>query len=224
MTFTLLFLFFYLGACWGSFLFLVYERTRLSLSIAFPSSHCDFCKNKLPYWSLFPIFSYQICHHHCCFCGSVISAQSLHIEFLSGIIFLCYHQLFLENLFFAVSLMLVSYLATEDLAIKRSNTSLLAIPAFSYTILNFDLTNFFALLCLLFFISNDFENTFFFSKFGQGDLEVILFFNLLFTFSLTVRAVFISSGLALFSMIIFKNRSVPFIPYLLTSFLIFMPK
>ncbi|NFA46790.1 prepilin peptidase, partial [Pediococcus acidilactici] len=81
------FLIFYFGCSWGSFLMATYQRRLTGGSITFPASHCDYCLTSLPYFCLFPIFSYCFSKGRCLFCGNQIPLKMLGLEVISGISF-----------------------------------------------------------------------------------------------------------------------------------------
>lgn len=223
LNFILFFLIFYLGASWGSFLFLVYERRKLNQSIVYPQSSCDFCATPLPYYALFPIFSYLFSNRCCIFCDTKIPKTSFYSELSSGLVFLLINQQLLKNPLIFLSLLVLSYLAIEDLAVSEVGTSILIFPAFFILEFNFSFMKLFLFLILLLFLLNNFENLHIFSRFGQGDVEIIIFLALLFESEIVVRILFIASLLAIFSSTVQRRRSIPFVPYLFFAFILASP-
>lgn len=82
------FLIFYFGCSWGSFLMATYQRRLTGDSITFPASHCDYCLTPLPYFCLFPIFSYCFSKGRCLFCGNQIPLKMLGQGDLEVMVFL----------------------------------------------------------------------------------------------------------------------------------------
>ena len=77
-------LIFFLGSIFGSFANLVVNRSISGESIVFPRSHCDFCKRKLEWFELIPIFSYIFLRGSCRSCGKKIGPSYLLMEVGGG--------------------------------------------------------------------------------------------------------------------------------------------
>jgi len=87
----ILFIIFFLGSIWGSFLGVIIERLvwqkgkwRLDL---ISSSHCLHCEKKLAWFDLIPIFSFIILGGKCRYCQKKIGYLPILIEVLSGLLF-----------------------------------------------------------------------------------------------------------------------------------------
>ncbi|HJF19195.1 MAG TPA: prepilin peptidase [Enterococcus columbae] len=78
---------FMLGACFGSFFYLIITRRQLGQSILFPASHCPYCQHRLTIWELIPILSICCLRFRCHTCHQKIPVSSLITEILSGIMF-----------------------------------------------------------------------------------------------------------------------------------------
>ena len=78
------------GICIGSFLNVVIYRLPKNLSIIKPRSFCPKCKNKIPWFSNIPLFSYLFQKGNCYFCKTKISFQYPLIELLTGILFVIF--------------------------------------------------------------------------------------------------------------------------------------
>ena len=108
----LIFWFFILGLCIGSFLNVVVLRGLSGESIVFPSSKCPVCNNKLKWWMNIPLLSYIFLKGKCGFCKTKISIQYPIVEAFTGVLFslICY-KFFIspETIFYiiAVSLLIV---------------------------------------------------------------------------------------------------------------------
>jgi leader peptidase (prepilin peptidase)/N-methyltransferase len=215
-------LIFYFGACWGSFLMATYFRRQRHLSIVTPRSYCDFCQTPLPTYCLFPIFSYALSHGRCVFCGTSIPSTSYLTEILSGLLWLFIMQCISPSLLLIVSFLILSFLATEDFALRQIDTRILIFPALILTNWDFNFTRFGLLILLLILILNNFEKQSCFQWIGQGDIEVIIFLALLWGIPLTSWIVLLASMIALVTMLLTKLKTLPFIPYLLIGFIFSM--
>jgi len=67
------------GAAFGSFVALVFDRTRRHESIVIPTSHCDACTTPLKPWDNVPIVAWLALRGRCRFCKAFIP---LHIVLL----------------------------------------------------------------------------------------------------------------------------------------------
>lgn len=79
-------LFFVFGAVIGSFLNVCIYRIPAKISVAWPSSHCPKCKNKIKWYDNIPILSYIILHGKCRHCKEKISLQYPIVEFLTAVL------------------------------------------------------------------------------------------------------------------------------------------
>jgi len=79
-------LFFVFGAVIGSFLNVCIYRIPAKISIAWPSSHCPKCKNKIKWYDNIPILSYLILGGKCRHCKEKISLQYPIVELLTAIL------------------------------------------------------------------------------------------------------------------------------------------
>lgn len=206
-------LIFYTGACWSSFLLATFTRRRNGISILYPRSHCDTCLTTLPYFCLFPLFSYIISRGHCLYCSCKIPITVLIAEFLGGLLFLNYSDLLTSNLLLTISLLVLSFLAIEDLAIQEVHSLVLLFPALLVTRFDFSFSKLFFLIILTLLLLNNLDGKFIFKKMGQADLEIILFIVILYDVSTGCQIIFFSSLLALLSISFQKAKSIPFIPY-----------
>ena len=82
------FFIFIFGLIVGSFLNVVIVRLKTKQSILKKPSHCVFCKKKLTWLELIPIFSFIIQEGKCGHCGKQISFQYPLVELFTGLIFL----------------------------------------------------------------------------------------------------------------------------------------
>ncbi|MCF8002357.1 MAG: prepilin peptidase [Halanaerobiales bacterium] len=108
-----------LGLIVGSFLNVVIYRLPLKKSIIFPSSHCPYCKKKLKYYDLIPVFSYVFTKGKCRYCGEKISIQYPIVELLTGLLFLLtFLKYGLTSEFIILVLLITSLIAVSFIDIK----------------------------------------------------------------------------------------------------------
>ena len=84
----MLLLIFMLGACFGSFFYLIITRLEKGESIIFPASHCPYCHQQLKFWELLPIISICLLHFRCRYCHKKIPISSFVVEILAGSLFI----------------------------------------------------------------------------------------------------------------------------------------
>ena len=86
---SLLYIFFFItGAIVGSFLNVVIDRIDTGESIIKGRSYCSFCRKKLSWWELIPIFSFFALKGKCFSCKQKISCQYPIVEFLTALFFI----------------------------------------------------------------------------------------------------------------------------------------
>ncbi|HEX8932138.1 MAG TPA: prepilin peptidase, partial [Patescibacteria group bacterium] len=95
MIFSLIILFI-LGICIGSFLGVIVDRLPRGESIIKGRSYCEFCKKKLTFLDLFPVFSFIFLGGRCRYCHKKLSWYYPLIELLTGLSFVGV-ALFLNN-------------------------------------------------------------------------------------------------------------------------------
>jgi leader peptidase (prepilin peptidase)/N-methyltransferase len=220
---------FILGILIGSFLNVVIHRVPLEENIAFPPSHCPKCKEKLFWWHNIPIISYLLLRAKCHFCKESISARYPMVEFVSGLLF--------------VALYLKVGLQWELLFIYASFAALLALSMIDFDYMAVpDSINFAALLFAL--INPDFLNSlkyaaiaalglfiigFISSKLakkdalGSADIIVAGTMGALLGFPLFFVALFLSALLAMIPSLVYREKGVPFVPFLaLATFIVYI--
>jgi len=84
--FFLLFLFFF-GTYIGSFLGVIIDRLPRGESIAAGRSYCEFCKKKLTFVDLIPVFSYLFIRGKCRYCKAKLSLYYPLVEVVTGVLF-----------------------------------------------------------------------------------------------------------------------------------------
>lgn len=83
-----LFLVFFLGLCWGSFLNVLIYRFKDKKSFLKGRSYCPHCHHYLGILDLIPLFSFIFLKGRCRYCHQKISWQYPLVEFFTGLLFL----------------------------------------------------------------------------------------------------------------------------------------
>jgi len=223
---TLVFIF---GTLIGSFLNVVIYRIPKGESIAFPASKCQSCQTPLKWYHNIPIFSWLFLRGKCGFCQDRISPQYPIIEFLTGIIFVILY----------LKLGLVWYLPF----IAASFTALLALVMIDFKYMAVpDSINFVALLFAL--IQPNFLDAMMYAAIAAGGLYLIGLLSSLLArreamggadvivagtmgallgFPNFFMALFLSAILAMIPAMIWREKGVPFVPFLaLATFIVYL--
>lgn len=106
------------GLVIGSFLNVCIYRIPRGESLAFPSSHCPSCENKLKYYNLIPMVSYLIQGGKCSYCGEKISPQYPLVELINMLLYLGLYYRFnwtLDLIFYSIILSLGLVITFIDL-------------------------------------------------------------------------------------------------------------
>lgn len=220
---------FIFGIMIGSFLNVVIYRIPNNESIAFPASKCQSCQTPLKWYHNIPIFSWLALGGKCGFCKAPISKQYPIVEFITGVIFLI--------LFFKIGLTwyfpFVAASFAALFALVMIDFKYMAVP---------DSVNFTALLFAL--IQPDFFHALMYAAIAAGGLYLIGLLS-----SLVARkqamggadviaagtmgallgfpnffvAIFLSAVLAMIPAMLWRERGVPFIPFLaLATFIVYL--
>jgi len=220
---------FIFGAMIGSFLNVVIYRIPKGESIVFPSSKCQSCQNALKWWHNIPIFSWVFLRGKCYFCKEKISIQYPLIELLTGLIFVALY----------VKLGLVWYLPF----IAASFAALLALVMIDFKYMAVpDNVNFAALLFAL--VQPEFLTSLMYAAIAAGGLYLIGLLSSLLArrqamggadvivagtmgallgFPNFFVALFLSAILAMIPALIWRDKGVPFVPFLaLATFIIYL--
>lgn len=94
MIFVITFVF---GIFLGSFLNVIIDRIPNGESFIMGRSHCDYCKKKLSWYDLIPLFSFLLLKGRCRYCGKRISIYYLITEFTTGILFVLSLSFFISK-------------------------------------------------------------------------------------------------------------------------------
>lgn len=220
---------FIFGIMIGSFLNVVIYRIPKNESIVFPSSKCQSCGNALKWYHNIPIFSWLFLRGKCAFCGDKISAQYPVVEFITGVIFVALYI----KLGFVWYMPFVALSFTALFALVMIDFKYMAVP---------DSVNFVALILAL--IQPDFLNALLVAivaagglylvgvissliakreAMGGADVIVAGTMGALLGFPLFFIAIFLSAILAMIPAMIWRDRGVPFVPFLaLATFIVYL--
>ena len=220
---------FIFGAMIGSFLNVVIYRIPKGESIVFPSSKCQSCQNALKWWHNIPIFSWLFLRGKCYFCKAKISAQYPIVEFLTGLLFVALY--FKLGLVWYLPFITASFAAL--LALVMIDFKYMAVP---------DNVNFAALLFAL--VQPQFLTSLLYAAIAAGGLYLIGRLSSLLArkqamggadvivagtmgallgFPNFFVALFLSALLAMIPALIWRERGVPFVPFLaLATFIVYL--
>ena len=220
---------FIFGTMIGSFLNVVIYRIPKGESIVFPSSKCQSCQTPLKWWHNIPMISWIFLGGKCYFCHEKISAQYPVVEFLTGIIFL---MLYLKlGLVWYLPFAAASFAAL--FALVMIDFKYMAVP---------DSVNFAALLFAL--IQPDFLHAALYAAIAAGGLYLIGLLSSLIArrqamggadvivagtmgallgFPNFFVAIFLSAILAMIPALIYREKGVPFVPFLaMATFIVYL--
>jgi len=220
---------FVFGTLIGSFLNVVIYRIPKGESIAFPASKCQSCQTPLKWYHNIPIFSWLFLRGKCGFCKESISVQYPIIELLTGIIFVILY----------IKLGLVWYLPF----VAASFTALLALVMIDFKYMAVpDNINFASLLFAL--VQPNFLDAMMYGAIAAGGLYLIGLFSsfiarreamggadvivagtmgALLGFPNFFMALFLSALLAMIPAMIWRDKGVPFVPFLaLATFIVYL--
>lgn len=220
---------FIFGTMIGSFLNVVIYRIPKGESIIFPASKCQSCQTPLKWYHNIPIFSWLFLGGKCGFCGEPIAKQYPMVEFVTGVLFvLLYLKL---GLVWYLPFVAASFAAL--FALVMIDFKYMAVP---------DNVNFSALLFAL--IQPDFVHAALYAAIAAGGLYLIGLFSSLIArrqamggadvivagtmgallgFPNFFAALFLSAILAIVPAMIWRDRGVPFVPFLaLATFIVYL--
>jgi len=220
---------FIFGTLIGSFLNVVIYRIPKGENIAFPASKCQSCQTPLKWYHNIPIFSWLFLGGKCGFCKDPISKQYPIVEFLTGLLFMALY----------IKLGMVWYL--PFVALSFSALLALVMIDFKYMAVP-DNVNFAALLFAL--IQPNFLDAMMYGAIAAGGLYLIGLLSsfiarreamggadvivagtmgALLGFPNFFMALFLSAILAMIPAMIWRDKGVPFVPFLaLATFIVYL--
>lgn len=222
-------LIFSFGIAIGSFLNVVIYRIPLEQNIAFPASHCPKCKTPLKWWHNIPILSWLFLKGKCAFCQTKISARYPIVELITGLLFVVlYYKIgltwYLPFVFLsfasllALSMIDFDYMAVPDSVNFAALVFAIINPSFFNSILNGAIA---AIgLFVVSWISSKIAKK---DTMGEADIIVAGTMGALLGFPLFFIAIFLSALLAMIPSMIYRDKGVPFVPFLaLATFIVYV--
>jgi len=220
---------FIFGAMIGSFLNVVIYRIPKGESIVFPASKCQSCQNSLKWWHNIPIFSWLYLRGKCYFCEEKISAQYPIVEFLTGVIFVALY--FKLGLVWYLPFIAASFAAL--FALVMIDFKYMAVPDnVNFAALIFALVQPELLMALLYasiaagglyiigLLSSLIARK---QAMGGADVIVAGTMGALLGFPNFFVALFLSALLAMIPALIWREKGVPFVPFLaLATFIVYL--
>lgn len=220
---------FVFGILIGSFLNVVIYRIPKGESIAYPASKCQSCQTPLKWYHNVPLFSWLFLGGKCAFCKDTISGQYPLVELLTGAIFLLVY-IKIGMLWY---LPFVAFSFAALFALVMIDFKYMAVP---------DNVNFVALLLAL--VQPNFLEALMYAAIAAGGLYLIGLFSSLIAkrqamggadvivagtmgallgFPNFFVALFLSAILAMIPAMIWREKGVPFVPFLaLATFIVYL--
>ncbi|WP_373033436.1 A24 family peptidase [Sulfurovum sp.] len=220
---------FIFGAMIGSFLNVVIYRIPKGESIVFPASKCQSCQNSLKWWHNIPIFSWLFLRGKCYFCKENISAQYPIVELLTGVIFvalyfklgLVWYLPFIAASFaalFALVMIDFKYMAVPDNVNFAALAFAIVQPEFLMALLYASIAA--GGLYLIGLLSSLLARK---QAMGGADVIVAGTMGALLGFPNFFVALFLSALLAMIPALIWREKGVPFVPFLaLATFIVYL--
>jgi leader peptidase (prepilin peptidase)/N-methyltransferase len=229
MSLSLFFLVGLLGLMIGSFLNVVIYRVPKGENIAFPASHCQSCQTPLKWYHNIPLFSWLFLGGKCAFCQVSIAKQYPMVELITAFIFVAlFNKLGLVWYFPFVTFCFATLFALVMIDFKY-----MAVP---------DSINFIALVFAL--IQPEYINAFIDATMAAGGLYAIGLLSSLLArkqamggadvivagtmgallgFPNFFMAIFLSAVLAMIPAMLWRDKGVPFVPFLaLSTFIVYL--
>ena len=213
----------------GSFLNVVIYRIPNGESIVFPPSKCQSCQTPLKWWHYIPIFSWLFLKGKCYFCHEKISVQYPVVEALTGVIFLMlylklglvWYLPFVAASFatlFALVMIDFKYMAVPDNVNFAALIFALLQPDFLHAALYAAIVagGFYLIGLLSSVIARR-------QAMGGADVIVAGTMGALLGFPNFFVAIFLSAILAMIPALIYRERGVPFVPFLaMATFIVYL--
>jgi len=220
---------FIFGTLIGSFLNVVIYRIPKGESIVFPSSKCQNCQTPLKWYHNIPVFSWLVLGGKCAFCHDPIAKQYPIVEIVTGIIFLLlylklglvWYYPFVAASFaalFALVMIDFKYMAVPDSVNFAALGFALIQPDFIHAAVNAALAA--GGLYLIGLLSSLLARR---QAMGGADVIVAGTMGALLGFPNFFIAIFLSAILAIIPAMIWRDRGVPFVPFLaLATFIVYL--
>ena len=229
MTLSMGILVFIFGLMIGSFLNVVIYRVPKGESIAFPASHCQSCKTPLRWYHNIPLFSWIFLGGKCAYCKEPIAKQYPIIEFLTAVIFvvlftklgLVWYFPFVAFSFaalFALVMIDFKYMAVPDSINIIALLFAVIQPEYIQAFIDAGMAA--GGLYLVGLLSSILARK---QAMGGADVIVAGTMGALLGFPNFFMAIFLSAILAMIPAIIWREKGVPFVPFLaLATFIVYL--
>ena len=231
MYFSILLLFFVIGAIFGSFYNVVGYRVPKGESLLYPASHCTKCNHKLGPLELIPILSFLFLGGKCKKCKVKISWFYPIFEFCSGLLFALSYVAFGFTLECLLSIVFISMLLIiiisdyqtmiiPDSVLIVFSAMIILIKYFIVGIEGVGISLLHAIGAFVFMLLLKLFGDFLFKKesMGGGDIKLLAVYGLVFGFPMSIVSVFIAAiiGLPIALIVVKKNSNheIPFGPFL----------
>lgn len=231
MYFSVIILFFCLGAIFGSFYNVVGYRLPRKESLLYPSSHCTNCNHKLGPFELIPILSFLLLGGKCKNCKNKISWFYPIFELLSGILFALSYVIFgftfdcLLSIVFISMLLIIIVSDYQTMIIPDSILIVFSILiiVIKYFIGGFEgvglsILNGIASFTFMFLIKLLGDFLFKKESMGGGDIKLMFLFGIVIGYPLCIcdifLATFIAFPVAVYTLFSRKDNLIPFGPFL----------
>ena len=229
----------FLGACLGSFAYVLSTRLHIGQHIARGRSKCASCARTLSFSDLIPIFSFLLLRGRCRTCGSVLNPMYFFVELFTALLFVIFLFAFGITLALIPALLSGVFLVAL-LAYDIRHTVIPDVLVWSFTLLAFltallfttSPSHLFATVIVALGIAAALGAIWFLSKgraIGLGDAKLALGLSLLVGYPASISGIVLSFwvgavvGLALLVLLPEKfqrKTEIPFAPFLIIGFLI----
>ena len=233
----MVFFVFLIGACLGSFYYVVGTRLPKGLNAINDRSKCDNCGHTLAWWQLMPLLSYIFLRGKCYYCQKRINPLHFIIELVMGLAFAFAYRFYGVSyqmyIFMIVSSLTILIFITDfsyyiildsPLVIASLLVIILKLYYFNLNEVGLSILSGIVLFFTMLFIK--FIGDFIFKResLGGGDIKFAFVMGLVLGFRLGLVALIVSTFLALpyssASLMLKKNNEVPFGPFLVSSLFI----
>ena len=231
---------FLFGIIMGSFYNVLATRLPQNKSIIKPGSHCDFCDQKLKWYENIPLLSYIFQRGRCNYCHQIIPFDIFETELATGILYLfsyLYYGISYEFFIMMIISTLCIIIFVSDfkyMIILDSPLVISLVLIFILKLVYFDIKT--ALLSLLYgsitflvmlFIAFLGKKIYKREALGGGDIKLSFILGMILGIQLSmvslIFSTFIALPYALCTIILKKDREVPFGPFIVASlFIVFL--
>lgn len=231
---------FIIGTIMGSFFNVVAHRLSNNESIIKPGSHCESCQHLLKWYELIPIISFLLQGGRCRQCHTKLSWWYPLIEIITGLFYLFSYLYFGLSPDFFISLVISSvlvitcitdfnYLIILDEPLVIGSILIIIITLITSGLVDTLIAILSGLLLFFFMLLVKIlgDKAFKRESLGGGDIKLSFFIGLSLGYKLAfvnlVLASFLTLPIAFYYLVKYKDREVPFGPFLIISnFIIFI--